>query len=276
MLVQLGLAASTASYHFSPLQRQISIYSVFVSVLGLLLTGIIMGVDILRENALFSRVIIEVSWLAVLFVFEIAASAAQTAVLPQLTCSDEILCNDFGAVTGISWVITLSVVAYLLLLLTCAILHHDAYPHVWKTGVRDFPWFMNSRPGSRMPSRPGSPEKPKVPKEPFYRKHSDLSKQELNLQPKLVAPQPRYFANPILPEEHLPLTPSPISSIQPLPRAYQGSPHRLTTHASLEFLNSDVDRRGRTVTRDDSPRPLSRRPSRKRPPPLDLSKVNSI
>jgi hypothetical protein len=196
-------------------------------------------------------------------------------------------------VTGISWVITLSgkyilsrvrlcliiliVVAYLLLLLTCAILHHDAYPHVWKTGVRDFPWFMNSRPGSRMPSRPGSPEKPKVPKEPFYRKHSDLSKQELNLQPKLVAPQPRYFANPILTEEHLPLTPSPISSIQPLPRAYQGSPpHRLTTHASLEFLNSDVDRRGRTVTRDDSPRPLSRRPSRKRPPPLDLSKVNSI
>jgi len=211
-----------------------------------------------------------------LFVFEIAASAAQSAVLPQLSCSNESLCNNFGAVTGISWVITLCVLAYLLLLLACAILHHDAYPHVWKTGVRDFPWFMNSRPGSRMPSRPGSPEKLKVPKEPFYRKHSDLSKQELDQQPNLVAPQPRYYANPILPDDYHPAAPSPISSIQPLPKAYTASSLRLNASPSLEFLNSDVDRRGRTVTREDSPRPVSRRPSRKRPPPLDLSQVSSF
>jgi len=269
MFVQLGLAASTVSYHYSSLQRQIAVYSVFVSVMGLLFTCIIMAVDILRENALFSRVVIEVAWLGVLFAFEIADSAALTAILPQLTCSDGRVCDLFGALAGISWVTTLTVVTYLLVLLTCAILHHESYPHVWKTGVRDFPWFMNSRPGSRLPSRPNSPEKPKGFKEPFYRKHSDLS------APQLVAPQPRYFANPILPDDYHPSASSPGPIIQIAPKAHIQSSPRISPNASLEFLNSEVDSRGRHITRNDSPRPPSRRPSRKRPPPLDLSQVTS-
>lgn len=47
-----------------------------------------MVVDVLRENALFSRVAVEVSWLGTLFALEVAAAAALTAVLPQLSCSD--------------------------------------------------------------------------------------------------------------------------------------------------------------------------------------------
>lgn len=269
LLVQLGLAASTVSYHQFALQRQITVYSVFVSVLGLLLTCIIMCVDILRENALFSRVIIEVSWLAVLFALEIADASALTGVLPQLTCSDGRVCDLFGGLTGISWVTTLTVVTYLLVLLTCTILHHEAYPHVWKTGVREFPWFMNSRPGSRLPSRPNSPEKPRGPKEPFYRKHSDLS------APQLVAPQPRYFANPILPDDYHPNSSSPGPIIEIAPKAHIQSSPRLNPTASLEFLNSEVDGRGRLTVRTDSPSPPGRRPSRKRPPPLDLSQVTS-
>lgn len=283
LLVQLGLSASMTSYHYFSLQRQIAVYSVFVSVLGLLLTSIVMCVDVLRENALFSRVVIEVSWLGVLFVLEIAAAAALTAVLPQLTCPDSHVCDIFGAATGISWVVTLTVLCYLLLLLTCTILHHEAYPHVWKTGVRDFPWFMNSRPGSRLPSRPNSPNKPKVskpskasnvPKEPFYRKHSEIA------QPPLVAPQPRYFMNPILPDEFHPTSnststsPAPVLQIAPIAHL-QTSP-RFNADLSLEFLNKEVDSRGRPTVREDSPRPLSRRPSRKRPPPLDLSQVSSL
>jgi hypothetical protein len=164
------------------------------------------------------------------------------------------------------------VVTYLLILLTCTILHHEAYPHVWRTGVRDFPWFMNSRPGLRLSSRPNSPvmaKSSKGPKEPFYRKHSEIS------APRLVAPQPRYFAYPILPDDYQPTSTSPGPIMQVAPRALFQTPPRLHTNASLEFLRADVDRRGRPTTRNDSARPESRRPSRKRPPPLDLSQVTS-
>lgn len=170
----------------------------------------------------------------------------------------------------------LEVVSYLLVLLTCAILHHEAYPHVWRTGVRDFPWFMNSRPGSRLPSRPNSPEKPstKMSKQPFYRKHSDLS------APNLVAPQPRYFVNPILPDDYQPNSVSPGPIIHAAPKAQSNkspSPRlMILPNTPLDFLNSKVDSRGRPSTREDSPRRNSRRPSRKRPPPLDLSQVSSL
>lgn len=135
---------------------------------------------------------------------------------------------------------------------------------------------MNSRPGSRLPSRPNSPEKPnaKLPKQPFYRKRSDLS------APNLVAPQPRYFANPILPDDYQPNSISPGPIIQTAPKAQLNkspSPRLMTLpNAPLDFLNSKVDSRGRPSTREDSPRPTSRRPSRKRPPPLDLSQVTSL
>jgi len=244
-----------------------------------LLTCTVMCVDVLRENALFSRVVIEASWLGIFFILEIADAAALTAVLPQLTFTDSHICNIFGAATGISWVITLAVLSYLLLLLTCAILHHEAYPHVWRTGVRDFPWFMNSRPNSRIPTRSNSPEyfkasKPsKVsngPREPFYRKHSEIA------PPPLLAPQPRYFMNPDKFLSPNSTSTSPAPGLQIAPKAYLQLSPRLNMDLSLEFLNKEVDSRGRPAMREDSPRPLSRRPSRKRPPPLDLSQASSL
>jgi hypothetical protein len=46
-----------------------------------------MYIDVLRENAIFSRVLSEIIWLGILFALEIADAAALTAVLPQLNCT---------------------------------------------------------------------------------------------------------------------------------------------------------------------------------------------
>jgi len=247
-----------------------------------------MFIDFFRENALFSRVIVELAWLAILFVFEIADAAALTALLPQLTCTNEGMCDIFGATTGIAWVITLLVVSYLLLLLVSAILHHDAYPHVWKTGVRDFPWFMNSRPGSRLGHRADSPSKPQE-KKPFYRKRSDLTASHI-FGPKAPSPPSR-----ILPDDYNPsgailgptIAVAPKVYQQPAPRPAATFDFLHTIPSSSSIHSKGSERRGRSTKQSpiggsihsaeerSSPRPSSRRPSRKRPPPLDLSQLSS-
>lgn len=288
LLTQLGLASSTVSYKSSSLQRQVAVYSVFISVLGLMLTAVIMFIDFFRENALFSKVMVELTWLTILFIFEIADAAALTALLPQLTCTNERMCNIFGATTGIAWVITLLVVSYLLLLLVSAILHHDAYPHVWKTGVRDFPWFVNSRPGSRLGHASDSFSKPQH-KKPFYRKRSDLAASQI-LAPKAPTPP-----NHVLPDDYNPsgsvlgptIAVAPKVYQQPAPRPAATFDFLHTIPSSSSIHSKESDRRGRSTKPSpvggsihsaeerNSPRPSSRRPSRKRPPPLDLSKLSA-
>lgn len=237
---------------------------------------------------MFSRVIVEMAWLAILFVFEIADSAALTALLPQLTCIDQKICDIFGATTGVAWVITLLVVSYLLLLLVCAILHHDAYPHVWKTGVRDFPWFVNSRPSSRLSHNLDSPIKPGH-KKPFYRKRSDLAASNP------AAPKHHRTPNHVLPDDYNPsgsvlgptITVAPKVYQQPAPRPAATFDFLHTIPPSPSLHSKEGDRRGRSTkqspvdgsaqpgTELNSSRPSSRRPSRKRPPPLDLSQLSS-
>jgi hypothetical protein len=204
LAASFAVQASVAAWNLQIAQltsrSQLDAYLIFCGAFGLLVIFPIVCIDIVRKNAVFACVWFEAVWLAIFFVLETAGAAALTALLPQLSCSQQITalrdpsCKSTAVLTGITWTTTIIVLFYMTTLIICAILHQDSHPDVWRSGVRDFPWFQHRNTTERLRTPPCSPKRWVAavtrPKEP--------SSQQQQTLPTMIAPKPRRNVAPPL------------------------------------------------------------------------------
>lgn len=179
---------------------QIAAFLIFLGAFALVWIFPLIFIDLIRSNALTSRVWFELTWVAIFWIMELSGAAALSAIVPNNQCLPHqsriaaTVCLSGKVLLGFAWVITLTLLAYLITLAVYAIVHHTTDPNVWRETVREYPWFSTR---STLSSSPPSPVMEKTPDVPIL-KH----------------PRPRAAFNPAALTRSL----SPLeNSIQPVP-----------------------------------------------------------
>jgi hypothetical protein len=159
------------------LNHQISAYLIFLGAFCLLCGFPILFIDLIRKNAITSRIWFECTWVGLFWVMELSAAAAVSADMSDVMCSAHVQQSMMGACTStrvlmaFTWICTGTLLIYLVVLTSCAMFHQSFDTQVWHATARDFAWFSTR---SSLESVPASPVK---------------DKQEL---PTMAAPQPRH------------------------------------------------------------------------------------
>jgi len=139
---------------------QIAAYMVFLGAFGLVWIFPLIFIDLLRPNALTSRIWVEIIWVTIFWIMELSGAAALSAIVPSNQCLPRqgriaaYVCLSGKVLLGFAWVITLILLAYMVMLAAYAIVHHTTDPNVWNETVREYPWFSAR---STLSSSPPSP-----------------------------------------------------------------------------------------------------------------------
>jgi len=304
-----AIIASVAAWNLGYARGIISISQVdlFLTVVGILETVFIFPVicvDIARRGAQCSRVSFEIGWVALFWMFQLAGAAATTALTPSGLCGVKVpgivvppvACTSAQVLVAFTWISMMTHMFYLLALIFMGIAHSKESPHVWRSGVRDFPWFsrgtglrrLESATSSDMESqkgfhthahRQGRPRAMTQVEDSLYVARPYQTAQYV--QEEIAHPPParltHHIVHPIQQQEpslynqalglHLGdrrTTPAPPPSVL----QYQAPPPALAAP-------TPVGRPRANSTPLDGGRSKPRGP-RHRPPPLDLSRVSNM
>jgi hypothetical protein len=149
-----SIIASVAAWNLGYARGIVAISQVdlFLTVVGILETLFIFPmicVDIARHGAHSSRVSFEIGWVGLFWIFQLCGAAATTALTPNGLCGVNIAgvvvapaaCTSAQVLVAFTWISMMTHMSYLLALIFMAIAHSKRSPEVWRSGVRDFPWF---------------------------------------------------------------------------------------------------------------------------------------
>jgi hypothetical protein len=158
-LVSNAIIASIAVWYNSLSEtsgrdQHIGAYLIFLGVFAIAFIIPIIAIDILRRNAVPSRVWFECVWVGFFWVLELAGASAITASSSgSLTCqAGDSACTSSKVLIAFTWLCTITLLVHLLALPVFAVLQEDR--SVWQTGVRHYPWFATR---SVLQSQPSSP-----------------------------------------------------------------------------------------------------------------------
>ncbi|TFK86904.1 hypothetical protein K466DRAFT_586814 [Polyporus arcularius HHB13444] len=127
-------------------------YLIALSALGIVYIFPILCIDLLRKNAIVSRVWFEAVWVGLFWIAQLAGAAAATAILPNMLCNfaaDLLIpgsCSTTKAILAFTWLNTVNLLAYFLLLMVSAILHMKDDSTVWGAHTRMYPWYRVREP----------------------------------------------------------------------------------------------------------------------------------
>lgn len=285
---------------------QISVYLIFVGVLGVAFIIPTVAVDLFRKNAVSSRVWFECLWIGIFCLLELAGASALTAIMSNMSCSaaagNMAVCTSALVLLAFTWLITILLLIYLLGLTLSAVLHQEEGVSVWQSSVRFFPWYktrtsLNSAPASptrqwKKPlqlasSRPQATRQATLAQPEKFVAKNRVPRQEPTYEPSRPAPR--------APEPMVQLSPEPASLY---PATLKSSLPRVVPPASStppplgdwprqspQTSPSTVSPQSTTSTSDSSPAARPRHPrtgsggsigrSRPVPPPLDLTRISA-
>ncbi|RPD66295.1 hypothetical protein L227DRAFT_606409 [Lentinus tigrinus ALCF2SS1-6] len=127
-------------------------YLIALSALGIIFIFPILCIDLLRKNALVSRVWFEAVWVGLFWIAQLAGAAAATAILPNMLCNfaaDLLIpgsCSTTKVILAFTWINTVNLLAYFLLLMISSIIHMKDDSTVWGANTRTYPWFRVREP----------------------------------------------------------------------------------------------------------------------------------
>lgn len=149
-----AIIASVAAWNLGYTRGIVAISQVdlFLTVVGIFETLFIFPVicvDISRRGAHSSRLNFEIGWVGLFWIFQLAGAAATTALTPNGLCGKNIAgivvapaaCTSAQVLVAFTWISMMTHMFYLLSLIFMGIAHSKRSPEVWRSGVRDFPWF---------------------------------------------------------------------------------------------------------------------------------------
>jgi len=153
-----SIICSVAGWNFGLLSDRglyvpVDVFLIFVGGLALVTILPVLTVDIIRTGAITSRVWFELVWVGIFWVLELSGASALTAITPTLLCDPTAIASHFTstcmstrALLAFTWLSTILLSAHLSILLISALAHNGTHPHVWTTGVSDFPWYTPAAP----------------------------------------------------------------------------------------------------------------------------------
>ncbi|KAI4517585.1 hypothetical protein K525DRAFT_260567 [Schizophyllum commune Loenen D] len=152
---------------------QVDTYLIFVAASGIVLAFTIVFTQLAIPNAVFGRVFSECIWVALYWIMELAGAAAISALGRTMCDSDDLRltnqsptivhdsCASSQVLMGFSWICTLTLMMYLVALVTTTVSHYNEDPQAWHCKIRDYPWTSSetSHNGSSRAPTPSSIEK---------------------------------------------------------------------------------------------------------------------
>jgi hypothetical protein len=240
-------------------------YLIFVSISGLILTFTLIFIQLFRRNAI--SVWLECTWSGTFLVLQLAGAAAVSGTTPVEMCSRRLnkivqlkgTCVSTQVVLAFSWISTVIVFAYFVLILITALLLRRQRSSVWSCSINNFPGSESQRLGS-------APSSPTLPR--FVSTAAPAS---------IIAPRPQRPAVDLLQTYHSGLSPDyRIEHFQlpkPPPPVTVSQQTRQMSHPFSSFysqaVQSELGRQGqihqpslnaRTVPPSRSPPPLGNWP----------------
>ncbi|KDQ12428.1 hypothetical protein BOTBODRAFT_56718 [Botryobasidium botryosum FD-172 SS1] len=158
-----GIICSVAAWNFElfsdrGLYIPVDVLLIFVGGLAVITILPVLAVDIMRTGATTSHVWFELVWVGVFWILELSGASALTAMTPTLLCNPTATatylpstCMSTRALLAFTWLSTILLSVHLAMLLISALAHNGTHPHVWYTGVSDFPWFAHTTSSSTAP-----------------------------------------------------------------------------------------------------------------------------
>jgi hypothetical protein len=119
-------------------------FVIFVGSLGLIFIFTMIILELSLKNSISGHVWVESAWVGLFFVLEFCASIALSALGPGVMCSTQMMevdnasCSSTRVLLVFSWICTLLLFGYLLLLTISAYMHQKENPRVWHCSVRRF------------------------------------------------------------------------------------------------------------------------------------------
>ncbi|KAL1745643.1 hypothetical protein HDZ31DRAFT_35999 [Schizophyllum fasciatum] len=156
---------------------QVDTYLIFVAASGLVLAFSIIFMELALPSAILGRVFSECVWVALYWVMELAGAAAISA-LGRIMCDRSDLrlaqqsptmmhdsCASSQVLMGFSWICALTLMMYLVALVTTTVSHYHEDPQAWHCKIRDYPWASSETPhnGPIRAATPSSIEKASLP-----------------------------------------------------------------------------------------------------------------
>lgn len=140
---------------------QIDVFLIFTGAFALVVIFPVIFTELVRKNAFISRVLVEISWLAILWLMNIAGAAALIALSSEIHCfpsgdQSQMACSSSLALLTFSWLNTILMLAYLLFLVVASVYHAQENHRIWRCGVRDYQWFTT--PKTMTPMTPPIPQ----------------------------------------------------------------------------------------------------------------------
>ncbi|KAJ7582901.1 hypothetical protein C8J56DRAFT_956013 [Mycena floridula] len=152
-------------------------YLVFLGASSLAFIFTVIFIELARRNAVTSRVWFECLWTGFFSIMELAGAAAFSSTVPDAMCSKKanrlagrLACTSTQALLAFTWICTILLLCYLLILSISSLLHHKHNPQIWHTNIHNFPAIDCGR----LASAPPTPTLPRF----------------INRAPTIVAPKP--------------------------------------------------------------------------------------
>ncbi|KAF9246205.1 hypothetical protein BU15DRAFT_40329, partial [Melanogaster broomeanus] len=164
---------------------QVDVYLIFLGAFGLATIFTLIFAEILCNNPFTTRVWFECGWAGLFWIMELVGAAAVTAIEPDLMCGNPVTavaCTSEHVLLAFTWICTIILLLYLLLLIFTVVTHQRDDPGVWNSSIRDLR-FVTAR--QCLSSAPSSPSAPRFKK----RTQVDI----YTPQPLRPAPVPNYL-----------------------------------------------------------------------------------
>ncbi|KII88650.1 hypothetical protein PLICRDRAFT_41854 [Plicaturopsis crispa FD-325 SS-3] len=239
-------------------------FLVFVGASGLALIFFLIFVELGVREPITKRLWVECTWLSVYLAMEFAGAVAVSVMVPSIMCKPDVSllldgCTSTRVLMAFSWMCTIILLIYLVLLIEGALGIQHRYPNIWHTSVRDVEWNEGRQ---CLPSPPSSPTLPR-----FLKKAPSTH---------IVAPQPRRPApatlyshrNGLGSEYQIDHFSMPMPTIIDLPPLVAPPEHALHSSPPEPSLYPQSVQPALPTTASRSRRPLVVRNSTSSPPPL--------
>lgn len=146
-----AITCSTAVWNLSLSQaagRTLSVdgFVIFASAAALAFIFPTILIELAYRDPFSGRVWFECLWVAFFGVLEFCAAVVLSAIGPGVMCSARVMvfvvdsCTSTRVVLAFSWICTVLLLGYLLLLTLSAYMHKNENPQIWSCNVRRFDW----------------------------------------------------------------------------------------------------------------------------------------
>lgn len=130
-------------------QSHIDAYMIFLGAFSLLVLISMLFIDLFSPRAFTGRVWVECLWIDFIWLLHFLGAVIVTTNLPRAMCIPQVeriygnSCTSVKLLMAFSWICTINLFIYLIILLGSSIYHQKRDDTVWSAQVGSYPWYLH-------------------------------------------------------------------------------------------------------------------------------------